>query len=155
MGVTSATRTGCLVIILAVFGVVAVAAIWSTHNESPRRDATNREIATGTPSPGTAGEPKQSYTSAQLRELVASKNYPKEGESSTSTRQMAFGDCLTTTHSVLASMQPEYPVEIIADTSIVFMAKAWANDGAVLITCSGPDNQQVTLHLPYLPPDDP
>lgn len=50
MGVTSATRTGCLVVVLVTFGIVVAIALRSIHNPEAPPAPTSAEVTTTLPS---------------------------------------------------------------------------------------------------------
>ncbi|MBK8163757.1 MAG: hypothetical protein IPK65_11645 [Gammaproteobacteria bacterium] len=82
--------------------------------------------------------------------MVKSGNYPPQGKvTDTETQAMSFRACTEQINQIIGSITPEYPVEIIVDTQIMKMIKAWTNDGAITLTCSGPDEKFTFTTAPY------
>lgn len=90
------------------------------------------------------------YTPQQLRKMVNSGNLPKQGAPTTHTQTMSFGACVAKVNAVVASVKPQYPAKIIVQTKILHMAKIWANDGAMTLSCSQPDGKLVITNATYL-----
>lgn len=91
------------------------------------------------------------YTKGQLNNMVSRGEYPAQGPvTNTQTRQLSFPDCKVTVESVMSALRGEYPVRTVVDTSIIYMVKAWTNDGAVIATCSKPDRKLVLTQASYL-----
>lgn len=92
----------------------------------------------------------KSYTPAEVRKMVKTGKYPKQGKPVSEGRAMAFPACKATAKSVIDQVKPNYPSEIIVDTGIMYMAKLWTNTGVVLMTCSQPDGKFVSATSEYL-----
>lgn len=91
----------------------------------------------------------KSYTPSQLRAMVAAGKYPREKDPTSSSKPMGFESCRQFVQMMLNQVQPDYPVKTIVDTGIVFSQKTWTNDGAVMLTCSSPDQKMITTNSPY------
>ena len=89
------------------------------------------------------------YTPSQLKQMINSGNYPEQGESKSESSRMDFSDCVLTTKVLFSEIAGNYPVSTIVDTSMVYSVKAWANDAALVVTCSQPDGKRVITQSPY------
>lgn len=93
---------------------------------------------------------ERTYTPSELNHMVDSGQYPEQGSvSNTETKSILFGDCLNAVESIMSQIRDLYPVETIVDTSLVYMVKAWTNDGAITATCSKSDQKMVLAVAPY------
>jgi len=54
---------------------------------------------------------------------------------------MGYSACTARMDEILGAMRPYYPVQTIATTAQLRVAKAWTNDGAVTVSCSEPDRK--------------
>jgi hypothetical protein len=91
----------------------------------------------------------KSFTPSRLRAMVAAGKFPKEADPTSTSKPMEFESCRQFVQMMMSQVQPAYPVRTIVDTGIVFSRKTWANDGAVMVTCSSPDKKLVTTTSPY------
>lgn len=90
------------------------------------------------------------YTKGQLNAMVNRGEYPAIGRVlDTQTKSMSFSDCRSTVDSIMSEIRGNYPVETIANTGIMYMVKAWTNDGAIITTCSKPDFKLVITVSEY------
>lgn len=101
----------------------------------------------GVASPAIAGK---TYTPAQLRSMVQSGNYPKQGSASTQSQRMDYSACIAKVAAVVSSVQPEYPTSTVLSTNIARIEKVWTNDAAMTLSCSAPDGKLVITTAPYL-----
>jgi len=109
------------------------------------------------PSPLTSGTPTRhaslnvAYTPQQLNRMINAGNFPEQGDpTSTDSQRMDFAECLIRVNAVMTSIREHYPVKTIVDTAIVYVSKAWTNDGVVMATCSEPDSKMVLTRSAYL-----
>ena len=91
----------------------------------------------------------RSFTPSRLRAMVAAGTFPKEADPTSTSKPMEFESCRQFVQMMMSQVQPTYPVRTIVDTGIVFSRKTWANDGAVMVTCSSPDQKLITTTSPY------
>jgi hypothetical protein len=89
------------------------------------------------------------YTPQQLRSMVDQGRPPAQGAPSTVSETADFSSCARKVHGVVASVRPNYPAQVIVDTSSMVLAKVWTNDAAMTLTCSGPDRKLVITKAPY------
>ncbi len=80
--------------------------------------------------------------------MVQSGNYPKQGAPRTETQAVNFLSCIARVERILGAIKPNYPTAVIVNTRVMYMEKAWANDGAMTFTCA--DNKLVITTAPYL-----
>jgi len=92
---------------------------------------------------------ERTYTPSQLRSMVQSGNYPKQGTPTKQTQDVSFLSCVARVESTLDAIKPNYPTAIIVNTRIIYVGKAWIDDGAMTFTCSA-DNKFVITTAPYL-----
>ena len=91
----------------------------------------------------------KSYTKKELQNMTAAGRYPAQGTVSTESKQASFATCSTTIDSITSSLSG-YPTETIVNTTNMRMVKMWTNDGAVTVSCSGPDSKMVITKAPYI-----
>ena len=104
-------------------------------------------LSVGVVSPAFAGK---TYTPTQLRRMVQSGNYPKQGSPSTQSQHMDYSACIAKVTAVVSSVQPAYPTSTILSTNIARIEKVWTNDAAMTLSCSAPDGKLVITTAPYL-----
>ena len=93
---------------------------------------------------------EKTYTPSELNRMVDSGQYPEQGPvSNTETKSISFDGCILAVENIMAQIRDFYPVEIIVDTSLIHMVKAWTNDGAITATCSKSDKKMVLTVAPY------
>ena len=93
---------------------------------------------------------KKTYTPSEINRMVDSGQYPEQGPvSNTETKSISFGDCIISVESIMSQIRDHYPVQPIVDTDLVYMVKAWTNDGAITATCSKSDKKMVMTVAPY------
>lgn len=92
----------------------------------------------------------KTYTPAQLRSMVRSGNYPKQGSPSTQSQRMDYSTCIAKVAALVSSVQPEYPTSTVLNTNIARIEKVWTNDAAMTLSCSAPDGKLVITTAPYL-----
>ncbi len=93
---------------------------------------------------------EETYTPSELNRMVDSGQYPEQGPvSNTETKSISFGDCIVAVESIMSQIRDLYPVDTIVDTGLVYMVKAWTNDGAITATCSKSDQKMVITEAPY------
>ncbi len=81
--------------------------------------------------------------------MVQSGIYPKQGTLKIQTQDLNFLLCVARAESLLDATRPNYPTAIIVNMRIIYMGKAWINDGAMTFSCSA-DNTFVITTAPYL-----
>lgn len=89
------------------------------------------------------------YTPAQLRQMVNSGNYPKQGQVKTQAKAMNFDECVASMSSMAQASRPNYPTVQIVDTSVLWVHKVWVNDAAMTLSCSKPDKKGLITSSPY------
>lgn len=93
---------------------------------------------------------EKTYTPSQLNRMVNSGQYPEQKPvSNTQTRSISFAACKIAVENIMSQLRGLYPVETIVDTGLVYMVKAWTNDGATTATCSKSDKKMVLTVAPY------
>ncbi len=99
----------------------------------------------------TATSPAQSttYTPEQLRAMVARGPLPDQGRPTTTTQTMDYAACVVAADSVASAMGDAYPTKVIVNTALLYVVKLWANDAAVVVTCSVLDRSMVTTISQY------
>lgn len=90
------------------------------------------------------------YTPAQLRTMVDRGDYPTQAAPSNKVESLDFASCKNLVEGMMNDVKANYPVQSIAQSSVVWSKKVWTNDGAVVFTCSKPDQTFVTTTSPYL-----
>lgn len=90
------------------------------------------------------------FTPAQLRTMVDRGDYPPQAAPSSKVEPLDFTSCKNLVEGMLNDVKANYPVQSIAQSSIVWSKKVWTNDGAVVFTCSKPDQTFITITSPYL-----
>lgn len=76
------------------------------------------------------------YTPAELRKMVAAGKLPAQGKPKLVSQENEFDTCIAAIKNIFSAVGSNYPSKIIANTSIVYNRKIWANDGVTLVTCS-------------------
>ena len=99
---------------------------------------------------GTDAQADKTYTPAQLRQMVGSGNYPKQGGASSESQLMNFGACVMTVQNMVASVTPNYPASTIVDTKLIYTVKLWTNDAAMTLSCSSLDSKLIITTSKYL-----
>ncbi|MDY3694714.1 MAG: hypothetical protein SO066_08610 [Proteus mirabilis] len=90
------------------------------------------------------------YTKEQLNSMVKAGNYPEQGETRVvDAKLMAFDDCKNVASSMFSAISDHYPVRTVVDSSLLYIGKAWTNDGVVMVTCSEPDKKMIVSQSPY------
>lgn len=92
----------------------------------------------------------QTYTPEQLRRMVASGRYPKQGEIEKTVRTMDYAECIATMETMIGAIKPNYPSVVIVSTNVMRTEKFWTNDGAVTVSCMADGNKLVLIRAPYL-----
>lgn len=93
---------------------------------------------------------EKTYTPAQLRSMVQSGNYPKQGSPLTQSQSLGYSACIAKVKAVVGSVQSEYPSSTVLSTNIARIDKVWTNDAAMTLSCSAPDGKLVITTAPYL-----
>lgn len=91
----------------------------------------------------------KTYTPSELNKMINSGQYPDQGSVTTTSKPMTFAECKRTVDGIISQIRDSYPVKSIVDTSILYIVKAWTNDAAVTVNCSGPDKKMVLTQVPY------
>ena len=104
-------------------------------------------ILTGISLPANA---QKRYTPAQLRTMVERGSYPAQAAPSNQVESLDFSSCKNLVEGMLNDVKANYPVQSIAESSIVWSKKVWTNDGAIVFTCSKPDKTFTSTTSPYL-----
>ncbi len=90
------------------------------------------------------------YSKEQLNNMASSGDYPEQEDAVTkSANPMSFEDCKSGALSMYSQVVGDYPVEIVVDTNILYVLKLWTNDGAIVMSCSGPDQKRVITVAKY------
>ena len=90
------------------------------------------------------------YSKSQLNSMVSRGEYPEQGPvNNTQTKSMSFSTCKVAVENVMSQLRGEYPVRTVVNSGIMYMVKAWTNDGAVTATCSEPDRKMVLTQASY------
>lgn len=90
------------------------------------------------------------YTKEQLNSMIGAGNYPEQGETRVvDSKPMAFNDCKNAASNMFSAISDHYPVRTAVDSSLLYIGKAWTNDGVVMVTCSEPDKKMVVSQSPY------
>lgn len=92
----------------------------------------------------------KTYTPVQLRDMIKAGKYPKQGTPKKQVETVSFRDCVDKVRSTLGAVKTQYPTEILVDAGIVLVAKIWANDGAMTMTCSKHDRSIILTNAPYI-----
>ena len=92
----------------------------------------------------------KTYTPAQLRDMVQSGNYPKQGAASTQTKSADYASCIAQIEAIVSSVRPNYPTQTIVSTNLMRTEKVWTNDAAMTLTCSAPEKKLIITMAPYL-----
>jgi hypothetical protein len=79
------------------------------------------------------------YTPEQLRQLVAAGKFPAQSNPVEESKRIAFGQCKAMVRSMMADVQPNYPVRTLLDSPAMLSMKVWTNDAAVVMSCSQDD----------------
>ncbi len=92
----------------------------------------------------------KTYTQSQLNHMVNSGHYPDQGSViNTQTKSISYSACKVEVENVMSQLRGSYPVKIIVNTNILYTVKAWTNDGAITVSCSGPDHKMVITQATY------
>lgn len=92
----------------------------------------------------------KTYTPSELNRMVDNGQYPEQGPvSTTETKSILFSDCILAVEDIMSQIRDFYPVETIVNTGLIYMVKAWTNDGAITATCSKSDKKMVLTVAPY------
>lgn len=90
------------------------------------------------------------YSKSQLNSMVSRGEYPDQGPvNNTQTRSMSFLNCKAAVENVMSQLRGEYPVRTVVNTGILYMVKAWTNDGAITASCSQLDRKMVLTQASY------
>lgn len=91
----------------------------------------------------------KTYTPSELNKMINSGQYPDQGAVKTTSKPMSFAECRRTVDGIMSQIRDSYPVKPIVDTSILYIVKAWTNNGAMTVNCSGPDKKMILTEAPY------
>lgn len=93
---------------------------------------------------------QKTFTKDQLNHMIQNENYPEQGKvTKTTTKEAEFSHCKLVVESIMAQIRDEYPVRTVVDTSMIYMVKAWTNDGSIVATCSSKDKKMVVTQAAY------
>lgn len=92
----------------------------------------------------------KTYTPAELRSMVESGNYPKQGAPKVETHDVNFVECVVRVEAIIVAVKPNYQTATIVSTHIMHLSKAWTNDAAMTFTCSAAENKLIITTAPYL-----
>ncbi|QTL41612.1 hypothetical protein HGO23_04245 [Xenorhabdus budapestensis] len=81
--------------------------------------------------------------------MVNSGNYPEQLSPVTRNSGLSFTACKSSALDMYNQVIGEYPAKIVVDSSILFIVKLWTNDGAIVITCSEPDQKSTITQSQY------
>lgn len=90
------------------------------------------------------------YTPAQLRKMISSGQYPKQGNPENKTQSMSFSACVSTITNMTDQVKDNYPVQTIVDSNIMKVIKIWTNDAAMVLSCSASDQKLIITTSKYL-----
>ncbi len=92
----------------------------------------------------------KTYTKEELNSLVQSGNHPAQGPLETIADEIVpFNACREATKSIVDSVSSNYPTKVLSDISLMYSAEVWTNDGAILMTCTQPDNRSTVKKAVY------
>lgn len=92
----------------------------------------------------------KTYTKEELNRLAQSGNYPTQGVlEPVSDEVIQFDACKEAAKSIVDSVSSNYPTKVLSDTSLMYSAKVWTNDAAILMTCTQPDNRSTVKKSVY------
>ncbi|MDX9834601.1 MAG: hypothetical protein RBT36_05215 [Desulfobulbus sp.] len=91
----------------------------------------------------------RTYTPEELRGMIESGKYPSQSSPTSKSQVSSFAACVDKAKSVSASVQPEYPVKVVVNTSVLYTVKFWTNDAAMTVSCSASDGKIVITTAPY------
>jgi len=90
------------------------------------------------------------YSKSQLNSMVSRGEYPEQGPvNNTQAKAMSFSTCKVAVENVMSQLRGEYPVRTVVNSGIMYMVKAWTNDGVITATCSEPDRRMVLTQASY------
>lgn len=92
----------------------------------------------------------KTYSPSQLKQMINSGKYPPQETATTRTSQADFASCVANMTQVVAAVGNDYPNEIIVDTAVLKTHKVWANDAAITVSCSAPDQKMLITSAKYL-----
>ena len=92
---------------------------------------------------------QSTYTPKQLSRMIGRGHYPAQGKETSQSIHSSFAVCKMTTDHIMVKIRGIYPVRTVIDTGIVYMVKAWTNDGVVISTCSALDQKMVISRAFY------
>lgn len=91
----------------------------------------------------------KTYTPTELNRMISAGKYPAQGKAQATSKPMSFIACKTIADKVIGDIKAYYPTDVVVNTEIMYMVKAWTNDAAVTITCSTLDNKMVMTQAYY------
>lgn len=91
-----------------------------------------------------------SYTPIQLKEMIWSGKFPLQGTPKVEEKEMDFSVCVSAIETMISSVDPYYPTEVILDLPTARIQKFWTNNGSVMIACSALDAKYVITTAPYV-----
>lgn len=89
------------------------------------------------------------YSKSELIRMYQSGNMPSQASPVSKSQSVSFSSCKSSAKTIL-SQTSGYPMTILSDNSMVFSAKLWTNDSAIVVTCSNPDSKFVFTTSKYL-----
>lgn len=90
------------------------------------------------------------YTKEQLNSMASSGRYPEQELPVVKSSGSAdFADCKSSARGVYSQVAGEYPAKVVVDSGAMYVVKVWTNDGAILVSCSQPDNKKVITQSAY------
>ncbi|MCF7355739.1 MULTISPECIES: hypothetical protein [Vibrio] len=93
---------------------------------------------------------QKTYTPAQLKGMVQSGSYPKQGSVSSKTLNLDYVSCISKVDSIVDSIKANYPTQTVVSTNVLRIEKVWTNDAAMTLTCSAADKNLVITTAAYL-----
>lgn len=90
------------------------------------------------------------YTAQQLNQMIDMGRYPLPGKTvEVQNKSIIFSDCKVAVDKIMSEFNQDYPIKTIVSTSVIYMAKAWKNDGVVVATCSEPETTMELFRALY------
>lgn len=84
------------------------------------------------------------YTPSQLFKMVNSGKFPEQIDGTTTYSSVPFATCAANAEKIARSVEENYPVKRIIQTSSIVTYKFWANDGVTVVTCTSDNRMGLT-----------
>lgn len=142
-------------IVWVILGLIFVGFLLSkcsTKNESSVEASPNSDAEVPVIQEPVVQQPIQTertYTSTELKAMISKGVFPEQNPPVHDSQNMYFSECAATVKSSIESVQDSYPAEIVVNSNVMIVGKIWANDGAVVMTCSEPDQKLLITKSSY------